>query len=198
MYTTLRRALKNTENTEDVIEFIANYVGVGAEIELVRQILLPLIQQPRPCIALGRHIATANFESILLTELAEETGATPVWLTYPQDQFFSGNPDKVGLLQGYIYLGVGKKGGPRLHKFVLATEPPVPCGPLEEIFVRDSANKDRLLSLPEFHAEWRRRVGLPTVVNTVDLGRIFHQLAGLAGKEKVRKEWYYPIYLALT
>lgn len=107
---------------------------------------------------LARHIASARLEDCQFEERCREVGLKPIFLTYPGDTFVSNNPDKLRLIQLFILLGYGKKGGPRLKKIYLLSQQDVRQ-------IDGKVQLDHLLThwgepLVRFHHRARKIVGL--------------------------------------
>jgi hypothetical protein len=192
MYMNLRVAVAQAErpNWDAVADCIATYTRVSPE--RVRVLLEPFIQLG-PVLALPRHVATANFESVLLAQLATDLGVTALWPTFESDLYADQNPEKRGLLHMHVVTGYGRSGGAKLRRHQIT-----PVGeriqgqPLGAVVVMAPTGQSQ--RLVDYHAEWRNRVGVPGHILALE-----SLLAPLAtGDDRFRKEWYYPVFFALA
>lgn len=138
------------------------------------------LQIPRGLI--GRHVATFRYEDEIFVQLAQEVGLHPLWLEYLGDRFTTAAPVKLALLQRFLFEGVGRSGGHKTRKEVLANAKHWDGKPLTDIVLNDGAK------LIEFHHAWQEQLypGAERIDFTSWLWR--------AGKSSDR---YYELYLSL-
>lgn len=80
-----------------------------------------LHQATSPLAFLCRNVATARYEDIAFTLLAQQAGLSPTWFEYHRDRFVDHSPYKYSLIRMYRCEGRGRKGGALLSKLVLAS-----------------------------------------------------------------------------
>jgi hypothetical protein len=80
----------------------------------------PLPSVVKPAV-LARQLATFRYEDATFAVMAENSGMTPVWLSYNGDRMHTASSLKRTYLQPIFSSGVGRNGGLRLRKEFLAS-----------------------------------------------------------------------------
>jgi len=192
MYMNLHEAVLRARqpNWDAVADCIATYTHVA--LERVRELLEPFIRIGT-ALALPRHVACANFESVLVAGLARDLGVAALWPTFESDLYADQNPEKRGLLHMHVVTGYGRSGGAKLRRHqVTAVNIPIQGLQIGAIQVLGETGNQE--SLTDYHQKWRGRVGVTGHVLTIE--QLLTSLEGTPSR--LRKEWYYPVFFALA
>lgn len=144
---------------------------------------VPIIMLRHRIGILARQVATCRFEDMIFKDMSQKNGFVPWWFEYTADKFVSNSSFKMSLIKTYSFEGIGKKGGEKTKKRVIADAAQCQGKPINTLTTFAGQK------LVDFHHHWRQNVWPDVGKNFLDMSARLKKIGGA--------RQYYKFFLSL-